>query len=55
MCVGQVFGSGWAWLYLDKNQTPAKLVIGPSFNQFTPANDAKKVPLLTLVRAVLAI
>ena len=48
----QVFGSGWAWLYLDKSTTPAKLVVGPSFNQFTPANDSKKVPLLTLVSAL---
>lgn len=47
-CAGTVFGSGWAWLYLDTNQSPAKLVIGPSFNQATPANDSKKIPLLTL-------
>lgn len=47
-CAGTVFGSGWAWLYLDKSQSPAKLVIGPSFNQDTPANDSNKVPLLTL-------
>lgn len=50
-CAGTVFGSGWAWLYLDTTQSPAKLVIGPSFNQGTPANDAKKIPLLTLVRS----
>jgi len=45
-CAGTVFGSGWAWLYLDT--TSKKLVIAPSFNQDTPANDTTKVPLLTL-------
>lgn len=44
-----VFGSGWAWLYVDKTVDPPVLKVSPSSNQATPANTPGKVPILTLV------
>lgn len=43
-----LFGSGWAWLYLDTTKSPAELVIGTTANQDTPAMTAGHVPILGL-------
>lgn len=43
-----LFGSGWAWLYVNKNASPAELVIGTTPNQDTPAMETGKVPVLGL-------
>ena len=40
----EVFGSGWAWLALDRRSD--KLVVQSTPNQDTPAMDASTVPLL---------
>lgn len=47
-CAATVFGSGWAWLVLDKTGGESKLTIEPSVNQLTPANTPGKIPLLTI-------
>mmetsp|Transcript_89974 Transcript_89974/g.160149 ORF Transcript_89974/g.160149 Transcript_89974/m.160149 type:complete len:222 (-) Transcript_89974:195-860(-) len=41
-----VFGSGWAWLSLNKKTK--KVEVAASFNQDTPANDPNNVPLICL-------
>ena len=45
---GTVFGSGWAWLYVDTNKSPAELVVAATPNQDTPAMTAGQVPILGL-------
>ena len=42
------FGSGWAWLYVDTNKSPATLEVSATANQDTPAMEAGKVPILGL-------
>jgi Fe-Mn family superoxide dismutase len=41
-----VFGSGWAWLFLDDGA--GRLQIGTTQNQDTPAMNAHEHPILTL-------
>ncbi len=43
-----VFGSGWAWLVLDKTVTPHVLKVAATANQDTPAMEVGKVPILGL-------
>eukprot|EP01138_Halocafeteria_seosinensis_P015518 gb/GECG01015836.1/.p1 GENE.gb/GECG01015836.1/~~gb/GECG01015836.1/.p1 ORF type:complete len:217 (+),score=26.65 gb/GECG01015836.1/:1-651(+) len=42
------FGSGWAWLYVDKNEQPPQLKVESYPNQDTPAMEKGKVPILGL-------
>ncbi len=43
---GNVFGSGWAWLYVDKATKALHLCATP--NQDTPAMEEGKIPILAL-------
>merc|ERR1712137_332593 len=43
-----VFGSGWAWLYVDTTTKPATLAVSATSNQDTPAMEEGKVPILGL-------
>lgn len=43
-----VFGSGWAWLYVDTTKSPAELVVSATPNQDTPAMTEGHVPILGL-------
>ena len=43
-----VFGSGWAWLIVDKTGGAPVLRVVPTINQETPAMEAGKVPILGL-------
>ena len=42
------FGSGWVWLYVDKNENPPQLKVESYPNQDTPAMEKGKVPILGL-------
>jgi len=44
----KVFGSGWAWLYVDTTGAAPKLEICATPNQDTPAMEAGKIPILGL-------
>lgn len=43
-----VFGSGWAWLVLDKTGDAPKLAIEATKDQYTPANTTGKIPLIVI-------
>ena len=43
-----VFGSGWAWLYVDTTKSPPTLEVTATPNQDTPAMNAGQVPILGL-------